>query len=350
MAKDINGLAGVCEGRVDMNLRYSLADESYKYVHGIYDKYRGMDELDINEQEIALEVARNDWAAFQLLLKSDEDFTLSLRENPVFSPRGPLNNVRIEVNFENLPGALVTLNPVGLVEDDYRRYKSDILLENETMHVDKLTEQPVWIEIAIPGDAVPGVYKGEIYIYRHRMFEDERRIATLNFTVKVFDVTLYAADNNVFDLDLWLHMSNIARKHEVVLWSDSHFEILEHYVKSLAQLGQKSVMAVVSEIPWIGQRCYKITNYLSDLFEYSMVRVKKNRSGEYVCDYSVLERYINLCFKYGIDKEIEIHGLLNIWNWAGDGFGKLAHDYPEAIRIQVLRRSGLLLQVYEKRQ
>ena len=93
-------------------------------------------------------------------------------------------------------------------------------------------------------------------------------------------------------------------------------------------------MAVVSEIPWIGQRCYKITNYLSDLFEYSMVRVKKNRSGEYVCDYSVLERYINLCFKYGIDKEIEIHGLLNIWNWAGDGFGKLAHDYPEAIRIR----------------
>ena len=95
MAKDINGLAGVCEGRVDMNLRYSLADESYKYVHGIYDKYQGMDELDINEQEIALEVARNDWAAFQLLLKSDEDFTLSLRENPSFH-RGPLNNVRIE--------------------------------------------------------------------------------------------------------------------------------------------------------------------------------------------------------------------------------------------------------------
>jgi len=293
-----------------------------------------MDELEIKQQTIALETARSDWAAFQLLLKSDEDFILSLKENPVFSPAGPLENIRLQVEFTSLSGAKVIMQPVGLVEDDDRRYKSDILLENDMVNVKRLVVQPVWTEITIPADAAPGIYKGEVLVYSHRMFENEEMIMSLQFTVEVLGVTLHPPEQNAFNLDLWLHMANIARKHEVVLWSDSHFEILEHYVKSLAQLGQKSIMAIVSEIPWIGQRCYKNTNYLSDLFEYNMLKVKKSISGEYSIDFFVLERYIKLCFKYGINEEIEVHGLLHIWASSCDGYGNLLDDYPDAIRVR----------------
>lgn len=317
-----------------MKLQCALADENYKYEHGIYRKDIAMEELEIKQQELALETGRNDWAAFQLLLKSDEDFTLSLKENPVFSPRGPLENVRLQIEFSSLPEAEISMFPVGLVEDDDRRFKSDILLENDTVHVERLVVQPIWMEITVPTGAAPGKYEGEVLVYRHRMFENEELMTSLRFTVEVLDVVLHPPGQNAFNLDLWLHMANIARKHEAVLWSDSHFEILEHYVKSLSQLGQKSVMAIVSEIPWIGQRCYKNTNYLSDLFEYSMLKVKKNRSGEYIIDFSVLERYIMLCFKYGISDEIEVHGLLHIWTSSCDGYGNLIDDYPDAIRVR----------------
>lgn len=52
-----------------------------------------------------------------------------------------------------------------------------------------------------------------------------------------------------------------------------------------------------------------------------------------------MERYIELCFKYGIDKEIEIFGLTNIWILPEDGYGKVAEDFPDAIRICYFDRS-----------
>lgn len=43
-----------------------------------------------------------------------------------------------------------------------------------------------------------------------------------------------------FELDLWQHNANIARMHEVERYSDEHMAVLEHYVQSLAALGQKA--------------------------------------------------------------------------------------------------------------
>ena len=47
-----------------------------------------------------------------------------------------------------------------------------------------------------------------------------------------------------------------------------------------------------------------------------------------------MQRYIEMCFKYGIDQEIEVFGLVNIWTSPEDGYGSVADDYPDAIRIR----------------
>lgn len=314
-----------------MNLKFTIVDESYKAVYGI-DSY-GEDRVFDSILDTFIS-CKNDWVAFQVLLKSDEEFYLNVGKRPNFSPRGPIKNLRVECKIEDLP---VRLYPVGFIEDDDRIYKADLLLNDEVIFVEKDKIQPVWVEISIPRDASPKDYRGKIDLYSQSMFDDERLVGTINFTVVVKDVALPEPRGFRFHLDLWQHPSNIARKHEVHLWSDEHFKVLENYVKSLAELGQKAITVIASEIPWSGQRCYRVKNYPSDLFEYNMVRVEKDRSG-YHYDFSIVERYVDLCMKYGIDREIEVFGLTNIWLDPEYGYTNIAEDYPDGIRIRYYDR------------
>ncbi len=312
-----------------MKLFYRLANESYKY---------NTDSENLGRDPVTLVAARGDWVAFQLLLSSDEDFTLSTGRDPVFSPVGPLPNVRVECAIEGIPGAAIIVSPIGLIEDDYGIPTADLILNNENVHVRANSVQPVWIEAVIPRETVPGIYAGRVVLYTHRMFEDERKAAELPFAIEVRNVIMPVPRDYVFHLDLWQHLSNISRKHEVPLWSDEHFAVVENYVKSLAELGQKAITVIASEIPWSGQMCFRTRSYLSDLFEYSMIRVEKDADGRFSCDYSAMQRYIDLCFKYGIDKEIEVFGLTNIWTDDSSGYGKVAEDYPDAVRIRYYDR------------
>lgn len=315
-----------------MRLKSTLTDETYKASYGV-DAY-GEDVIfeSLFNKFIA---CRGDWGVLQLLLKSDEDFYLNVGKRPNFSPKGPLTSIRVECTVDGLP---VKIFPVGFIEDDDRVYKADLLLHDEVIFVEKDKIQPVWIEVMIPKDTPPGNYTGRVKIYTQCMFEDEELIKVFDFNILVKDVELPEPKNFRFYLDLWQHPSNIARKHEVHLWSDEHFKVLEGYVNSLADLGQKAITVIASEIPWSGQRCYRVKNYPSDLFEYSMIRVERDGSG-YHYDFSVVERYIDLCMKYWIDKEIEVFGLMNIWLDPEYGYTGIAEDYPDGIRIRYYDRN-----------
>jgi hypothetical protein len=192
------------------------------------------------------------------------------------------------------------------------------------------------VELVIPPDAKKGQYEGEVRLYLGRMLEPESYIGALPFVIDVRGFSMPSPRDYEFHLDLWQHISNIARKHEVELWGDSHFHVLARYVQSLADLGQKAVSVIVSEIPWRGQRCYREKNNPSNLFEYSMVRIVREASGTFTYDYSAMQRYIDLCFSCGIDKEIEVFGLVNIWVDEEYGLGKVCSEYPDGITLRYL--------------
>ena len=315
-----------------MQIQCTLTNESFtsKYGNSI-----GENDSISDISTISLYAARRDWAAFQVLLYAEEEFSLRVGNHPAFSPVDHVTCIRIQAETDSFPDSCLELHLVGMAEDDDRVEKSDLLLELDSLYVERKKIQPVWIELKIPEDTDPGVYNGRIRVYSQIMFQDEEYLKELTFTVAVSDVLMPETANYSFYLDLWQHCSNISRKHEVALWSDEHFIVLEEYVKSLADLGQKAVTVVVSEIPWSGQRCFRTRNYLSDLFEYSMISVKRKRDGTYTYNFSVMERYIRLCKKYGIDREIEVFGLVNIWTDKEEGYGGVS-DYPDAVRIRYL--------------
>lgn len=320
-----------------MQVTLGLERESYKYVYGVYQKFSApFDE----HKEISVVCGKNDRAAVQLFVYSDEEMLVSVNGEACFHERGPIDILRVDVEVPGLKNGRIQANLIGLVEDDDRQWKSDMILQQPYAYVERRKVQPVWIEAELGADVEPGVYYPSIRVYHHRMFEEETLVRTLTFELKVLDVALNDPADYSFYLDLWQHNSNIARKYDVELWSDAHFAILENYVSSLADLGQKAITLVVSEIPWSGQAsCYDRIDS-ANLFEYSIVKVTHHGNDEWTYDFRSLNRYVELCMKYGIDSEIEVFGLLNIWVLEDAEYGGVIPDHGDAIRIRYYEESS----------
>lgn len=313
-----------------MNIKCSLENESFKYVYGVRNKKFAPDE----NRKLSLTCARNDRAAVQLLLYSENDMLVCVNGDPSFYEKGPLDVLRVSADIPGIGKGNIDIRLIGLVEDDDRQLKADILLDASAIHVEGGRVQPVWIETAIGKDVRPGLYKPQITVYGHRMFEDEAILRTMEFEINVLELVLEDPREYGFYLDLWQHNSNIARKYDVDLWGVGHFKIIENYIASLANIGQKAISLVVSEIPWSGQYSFLDKIDPANLYEYNIVKVNLDKNGRWSYDFSKLNRYVDLCMKYGINEEIEVFGLMNIWLDEAEGFGRVIKDYDDGVRIR----------------
>jgi hypothetical protein len=192
----------------------------------------------------------------------------------------------------------------------------------------------VYVRLRIPAQVEAGTYEGQVRAYRQYGFEDEALCWEGTIQLHVVGVTLPDVAEWSFHLDLWQHNTSLARFHGVPLWSEAHFALIDRYYASLAQLGQKAVTVIAAEIPWSGQRCFRDRTYPSYLYEHAIVDVYRDGEGRLEYDYARLDRLLTLAARHGIDREIEVFGLLNIWVDEAFGFGKVAPGAPDAIRVR----------------
>lgn len=305
-----------------------LCEESFKLV---IDR-EGKPHLPETERtEMTLPCAKGGEAAFGFVTACSKPFVLRLGSVQGFSRTEIGEAIRAEIVSEWQS----ELYSAGLMMDDDGCRRSDVLLKKDYVCGNASEPALTEVTIRIPEEAEAGDHTVKVRFFECSACGDERRIAhELTVTVHVYDVKM--PKERTFVLDLWQHSSNIARKHDVRLWSDEHFAVLEQYVKSLASLGQGCITIVGSEIPWRGQSCYKFKE--ADLFEYSMIRVEKNTDGKFIYDYSAMRRYIDLCLKYGIDREIEVFGIGGVWKDEASGLGKLASEHPDALLVRYYDR------------
>jgi hypothetical protein len=268
--------------------------------------------------------------SFQTAIVCDGEYILNIGTRDVFSQMGDRKKLRISIDCV-FP---VTCNLIGMHTDDDLASRADILLSQETEEYQADEVSCIYCELFVPKHAKAGIYSGTIRLYGSNNLSDEEKMFEQSFTFEVVNLVKKEAKENRFYLDLWQHLSNIARKHETPLWSDAHFEVIEAYVKTLAALGQKAVTLIVSEIPWNGQNCAQRAVKNGNLYEYSIVNIRRNYDGIFTYDFSVMQRYIDLCKKYGIDRELSLYGLTNIW-----GEDSLADDYPDKIKLRYLDES-----------
>lgn len=292
----------------------------------------------------ALVMAKNDRAACQLILQSDKHYSVSLSRGDWYSdfekvaPGKALNGhdrFRVAVNSP----LKVSLHHIGMFFDDDETKKADILLNQDVVETYANMPTSIYIELESEKDTVAGEYDTVVKVYHSLYGEDEKEVASFKLTAKVYDAVLDDSRNWRFHLDLWQHHCNLARHADVRLWSDEHFDLMKPYAKSMADLGQKAVSICVSEIPWGGQLCESDHRYGGNMFEYSSVFVTKKLDGSFEYDFSKMQRIIDTYAEAGIDKVIEVFGLVNLWGVKGYPCGEPIDEYPEDIKVRYLDES-----------
>ncbi len=312
-----------------MSVYFALADETFKYAAGnaFFFNKNTVEAMPKNAELLA---AKGDTAAFQLVLLSDERVAVSVGKSQWFSQKTgtPVLRISVDAPFE------AEVNLIGAVLDDDGYRRPDILLTQDVIEVEGGIPQTVYFEMMIPFDAKAGKYDGSVSVCQSLNFADEVKIATLPFSVEVADFEMPEKSERRFHLDLWQHNSNIARKHDVSLWSDEHFAVMESYVKTLGELGQSAATVIVADGTWSGQGCMGDYRREANMFEYSIISTTRSKDGKYSYDYTAMRRYIDLCAKYGIDAEIEVFGLVNIWGAPQYGFTDERIEYPDGMHIR----------------
>lgn len=334
-----------------MDIRCGIINETFKYYKGVFaennvarfktfpeklwDKYPEKDMVpggvDLFEQKsIKLVAGKNDFAAFQVGVFADENFVFSVTRDLALGAKKGYKTIRVEVDCD----LDVACNIEDMVKDDDRNWRCDVLLRQNSKEYEAYETAMLWVELKTKPDTAAGAHKGKVRVFTSYMFEDERLVEELDFEVEVIDFVLKETKETSLNLDLWQHNSILARICEVSLYSDDHFDLMENYVKSLAALGQKAVTIIASDVPWSGQFFYRSTVETNNMYEYNMAKVTRKKDGTFAYDFSVMERYIKLCEKYGIDRYIEVFGLINVWVDPEYGFGHIAEDYPDALKIR----------------
>ncbi|MBQ9544129.1 MAG: DUF4091 domain-containing protein [Clostridia bacterium] len=295
-----------------------------------------------------LTAARRDSAAFQIVLQSDFQYSVSVRPVEWFSRkagvRGHHERIRVAVDspFET------QLDLEGFMTDQDDVKKADVLLKQDVVESPANLPTGVWVETKIPADAEPGEYPVTVSVYISRYGEDEKKVFSYTVPLKIYPFVLPEPENRKLYVNLWQHLSSVARHHDVALWSDSHFAVLEKYVAAISALGQKSVTLCAGQIPWGGQGCTTDRENPGNLFEYSIIPITKKKNGEFIYDYSKMQRYIDLCGKYGINGDIEIFGLVNVWQKLIPT--PLVENYPENIVLRYLDESDGALKYVRDRE
>lgn len=169
----------------------------------------------------------------------------------------------------------------------------DILDYKETFDIVEKTVCPVWVTVDVPADTEPGNYYGEIIV---RSKGDIDQILSLQVTV--LEHILPPSSQWSFHLDIWQNCISIKRYHNVELWSDEHFALIEEYFKTLADAGQKVMTAVINH----GGQSF------DDWYE-SMVIWQKNTDGSWTYDYTVFDRFVETMMKIGIDRQINCYSM-----------------------------------------
>ncbi len=170
----------------------------------------------------------------------------------------------------------------------YRPHGQDMLRDEPVAGQDTTA---LWITVAVPADAAPGLYRGQV-IVSHRGTQLE-----VDVELEVSDWTLPEPRHYTTYIDMVQVPDTLSMEYDLELWSDEHWELIGRSMAHMAKLGNRTVY-----LPLIAQ-----TNLGN---EQSLVRWVPAGDGSFTFDLSRLERYLDLAREKMGEPE---HIVLNVW-------------------------------------
>lgn len=173
----------------------------------------------------------------------------------------------------------------------------DVIDQDKAHPVPARETRPVWCSVEVPRDAATGAQKVTLQILN----ESNNVVKTLGLIINVVDRTLPAVADQKFHLDLWQQPYAVSRYYGVERWSDAHIAALRPYLEALGKAGQKVVSTIMFYEPWGDQSHDKFS---------AMVATTKKKDGTWSYDYTIFDKYVNLCAEYGITEQINCYSMV----------------------------------------
>ncbi|MBA7623814.1 hypothetical protein ES703_31213 [subsurface metagenome] len=273
---------------------------------------KNIDKSEISELE--LEGVRNEQISAQLAVASTNPIkNLHASVSDLTSPDGEnISSGNVKVRFvKYLPvvskpiewGATVEeVAGPGVSGDRNPDVVGDPLLEIESINVLGLRAQPIWFTFRIPKGTKSGIYSGTITISANGHESIEYKIK-----LKIHNIVIPDPENYKFHLDIWMNYNAIAALHNVLPWSDEHWDLIKEYMKDLASLGQKVIgVTIVDEpwqIDWFGWRPQTEIGY------ESMIKWQYENE-KWSFDYSIFDRCVESGLECGLGPWIGAYSML----------------------------------------
>ena len=200
---------------------------------------------------------------------------------------------------------------------------ADVIDQDKPHAVPAMETRPVWCTIEVPRTAEAGEYTTALEVVN----EEGDVVKSLALTIVVDSHSLPEVKDQKFHLDFWQQPYAVSRYYGVERWSDEHIEALRPYLQALGRAGQRVVSAILFYEPW-GEQTH-------DLFD-PMVQTVKKADGTWEYDYTVFDKYVNLCAEYGINKQINCFSMLpwdmsfRYWDEASKSYQNLSTSYDSA--------------------
>ena len=210
----------------------------------------------------------------------------------------PLTNARMLVFDEdgyadyNTPGLYPDIMLPRKVNCDIvqSRFDPDLFTEIGQKHL--LQAMPdsynsVWFTVNADGKVLKsGEFNITVELYDARA---DKLLSSNSFTLKIYEQTLPKQD---FLYTAWFHADCLADIYNVEMFSDRHFEIMRNYIKEAAKTGMNMILlpaftpALDTPVGW--------ERKTAQLMKIKVV------NGEYEFDFSLMERFVKMCFECGI--------------------------------------------------
>lgn len=190
---------------------------------------------------------------------------------------------------------------------------ADILDNISSFDLAAKSTRPVWISLQVPPQTNPGVYQGRLSVWSQGGTPID-----LSLELEVMNLTVAPPSDWEFQLDLWQNPWSVARYHDVKPWSEEHILLLKPLLKMLADAGQKYITTTIIDHPWNAQTF--------DPYE-TMIQWTKQKHGRWRFDYSIFDRYVELCMECGIKRYLSCYSMICFRNNYFRYFDEISGDF-----------------------
>lgn len=247
---------------------------------------------DINQKKEYLNasVLKNDKLSFQICFSSDEEVPGGKLVCNTVVESEISDYVRLS-SVHHVPSLMPVFREWN--DDNYLRKEPglypDLLIplsDNPNIYVASKQLNSLWVDIDVPSDAVSGEYDVTVKFKK----TDGEEVGACKFTVKICNAVL---PKQKLIYTQWFHSDCLANYYNVDVFSEKYWEIVRSFIRTAVENGINMMLTPVFT-PALD------TAVGHERLTVQLVQIKKVNDNYYF-DFSLLEKWIDLCSSEGIE-------------------------------------------------